>query len=98
MWGDRQLAYRVEKGIAAAPQIAKIGFGLLVTFQMDENGKGMRLKAVYGRPGDWTDGMLVGPEEGKSGWGGITKLDLGNALIMFDHSCACKTRKITYTG
>jgi hypothetical protein len=42
--------------------------------------------------------MLVGPEEGESGWGGIMKLDGGNALILFDHNGGCKTRKITYTG
>jgi hypothetical protein len=92
------VVYRAKKGVAAAPQVAACGFGLLVTFQTDEDGTGSRLKAIYGRPGDWRVKMLVGPEGGESVWGGIMKLDEGNALILFDHNGGCKTRKITYTG
>ncbi|KAH8760064.1 Sialidase [Hyaloscypha sp. PMI_1271] len=97
-WGERSVVYRAKKGVAAAPQVAACGFGLLVTFQTDEDGTGSRLKAIYGRPGDWRVKMLVGPEEGESVWGGIMKLDEGNAMILFDHNGGCKTRKITYTG
>jgi hypothetical protein len=89
--------YRAKKGVAAAPQIAECGLGLLVTFQTDEDGNGTRLKAVWGRPGNWELKMLVGPEEGDSVWGGVMALDTTNVLVMFDHQGICKARKITDT-
>ncbi|KAN0110690.1 glycoside hydrolase family 93 protein [Hyaloscypha variabilis] len=91
-WGNRQLVYRAGKWTAAAPQVANIGGVLVVTFQTDEDGEGMGLKCMVGKPGNWVLKVKLGAV---GVWSGIMALDERSALVMFDESGTCKARKIT---
>jgi hypothetical protein len=91
-WCNRQLVYRAGKWTAAAPQVANIGGVLVVTFQTDEDGEGMSLKCMVGKPGNWVLKVKLGAV---GVWSGIMALDDRSALVMFDESGTCKARKIT---
>ena len=92
-WGHHQLVYRAGKWTAAAPQVAKVGGALVVSFQTDEDDEGMSLKCMVGTPGNWFLKATLGAV---GVWSGIMSLDDTTALIMYDENGTCKARKIEF--